>query len=132
MRISNWFIRDYLDLVTICWFDHHELPPDSLDEYDRLVVQMRTAATAREELDLLRTCFAAVLNDATIDCSKLGNGRYPFDDQEVRAIIAHAYRVLWPHLPFPPAAESVEFYELPHEQWEALRSSGQTGMDRRM
>lgn len=123
MKICKWFIRDYLDLVTVCWFDHNELPPEDLGEYDPLIQQLEIAARTRNQLNLLRTCLCGVLANPTLDASDLGGGRYQFDDQEIRQIMAHVLSRLWPDAPCQPEAV-IELYELPYSAWERLKQSG--------
>ena len=120
--ICNRLITEYLLLVTVCWFDDHDLPADQPEEYDGLIEQIRIAAAAREETDLLQLAFAAALADPAINAADYAGGRYPFDDAEVRAIIARAYRRLWPDAPFPPPQpEGVVLYDLPFAEWQRTR-----------
>lgn len=123
MKICKWFIRDYLDLVTVCWFDHNEVPPDDLGEYDPLIEQIQRAAKTRNQLDLLRVCLCGLISKPSLDTSDLGGGRYPFDDQEIREIIAYVVSRLWTGTQCSQEVD-IELYDLSYAEWERLKHSG--------
>jgi hypothetical protein len=123
-KICKWLINDYLDLVTVVWFNHHDMPPRDLDEYNQLIDQMKIAALAHREWDSLRQAFEVVLSDPSLDCEQFGGGRFPFDSEEVRDIISHAYSRLWPSRAAPTTPpQGVELFDMPHDDWYRLRSS---------
>lgn len=125
-NICKWLINDYLDLVTVGWFNHHDLPPTNLSDYDHLIDQMRIAAMAHAEFELLKQAFEAVLGDSSICLEDFGGGRYPFDSQEVRDIMSFVFLRLWPLATVPSAPPAdIQIYDIPHDEWYRARSATQ-------
>jgi hypothetical protein len=123
MNISTWFIRDYLDVITVCWFNHHDLPPESNEAYRPLVLDMARIAEARRELDILRIAIEHILANPEINCEDLGNSRFPFDDEEIRVILFYAWKVIWPNADpiIPGGPAGVKLVHTPLKEWQTLR-----------
>jgi len=96
MEINGWLVEHYLGYITVGWFDTDDLPPECVQDCLRFVIEMKKAATARGDLDQLRLAFDHILGNPQIDASEYGKTRYPFDDADVREIIAFARSVIWP------------------------------------
>ena len=126
MDISLSMVKHYLDDVTVGWFDDHDLPPENVADYLPRVLEMKKGAAKHGDLEALKLAFEHILANRRIDCEILGGGRYPFDDKDVREIIAFAWKTIWPDArPIPPGGPpGVRLIEMPLEQWRASRGQG--------
>lgn len=119
MNISSAMLRHHLDYVTVGWFDHNDLPPDNIEEYYKCVEQMRLNALIHNDLIYLKIAFEYLLGNLTIKCESFGNGRYPYEEEEVREIIEYAWKTIWPDAdPICFGCHSdVNFVEIPTVEW---------------
>ncbi|HYH68795.1 MAG TPA: hypothetical protein VD866_29145 [Urbifossiella sp.] len=98
-----------MNLVTICWFDHNDLPADDTSAYAELIGQIGVRAHGLGEAEDLRLALAIILSDPAVDCTAFDGSSYGFSSDEMRALIRQTYRQLWPDAPYPPAPpEGVE------------------------
>ncbi|WP_224248812.1 hypothetical protein [Hyalangium gracile] len=123
MRIPRSMLDYYLDNVTVGFFNDHDSPPDDLSGYHDDVMIMRQKAVRHGDMEFLRLGLGYLLSTPGIDHESWGGGRYPFDAEEVRAIIEYAYQTLWPGAPLPSRDElsQVELVSMPLEEWWAKR-----------
>ncbi|MBI4852735.1 MAG: hypothetical protein HY819_13145 [Acidobacteria bacterium] len=119
MNISSAMIRHHLDYVTVGWFNHNDLPPDNVEGYYKCVEQMRLNALAHNDLPYLKIAFEYLLGNSSIKCESFGDGRYPYDEEEVREIIEYAWKTIWPDAaPISPNCHpEVNLVEIPTVEW---------------
>lgn len=122
MKIPTWFVRDYLDLITIGWFNHHDLPPDSVEEYGPLAENVRLAATAKNELGLLRSALRHALLMPKFQWEAYGGGRYPYEGDEVRDIAAFMLNAIGTGST-EDMSLPVEFVEISLPEWQECKAA---------
>ena len=54
MKISAAMVNHYLSDITVAWFNHHELPPDEMQDYLPLVQWMQQNASNHGDLEYLK------------------------------------------------------------------------------
>lgn len=89
MRVPVQLLDYYLSVVTVAYYNDHDSPPDEVEGYEEFVDSMAANAERRGDLETLKTAFAHLLAHPEIDCSRFGGGRYPYDDEEMREILAY-------------------------------------------
>lgn len=108
-KISAITIGEYIDCITVLWFaDGRSLPPTNVADYLPFVQIMFQHAQLNGELDHLKLAFEHLLTSPEIDCEQFDGGNYPFDDQELRTMIAFAYSAIWNNMPLPPKRYDIE------------------------
>ncbi len=119
MDISSAMIRHHLDYITVGWFDHNDLPPDNVEDYYKCVEQMRLNALAHNDLPYLKIAFEYMLGNPQIKCESFGNGRYPYEEEEIREIIYYAWKTIWLDSPpiHPNHHSDVNLVEIPTSEW---------------
>jgi hypothetical protein len=126
MEISKDFIDHYLEDITLCWFNDHEVPAESLDEYYNLTSGIKQGAIRRNDLNILRLGLDYLLCHPEIDLEAHGS-RYGWDDEEVRDIIRYIRRTIWPDLPpvNPDEVKDVKLvYTSRFDWWDMRKAQG--------
>lgn len=123
MEVSNSLFDYYLSMVTVGFFDDHEVPPDDLNEYREIIEAMKWWAIRFDELELLKTVFDYYLCYPEISLEDQG-GRYPYTDKDIREIICYARSVIWPDNPpiDDEAVKNVKFVDEPLYDWRKRRN----------
>ncbi|MCB9151548.1 MAG: hypothetical protein H6645_03500 [Caldilineaceae bacterium] len=117
-KISAITIGEYLDYITVLWFDRGRArPPENGIDYLPLVEIMRQHAVLNGELDYLKLAFEYLLNSPEIDCTQFDGSNYPFSNAEIRAMIALAYKTIWHTSALPPQRHDVEIIGEYVEEW---------------
>jgi hypothetical protein len=126
MEISKDLIDHYLEDITLCWFNDHEVPAESLDEYYNLTSGIKQGAIRRNDLNILRLGLDYLLCHPEIDLEAHGS-RYGWDDEEVRDIIRYIRRTIWPDLPpvNPDEVKDVKLvYTSRFDWWDMRKAQG--------
>jgi hypothetical protein len=126
MELSSDMLDHYLGYVTLHWFNRHELPADSLNEYDSLISEIKSDAMRYNDLNPLRLGLDYLLCHSEIDLDAHG-GRYGWDDEEVREIIRYIRRTIWPELPpvNPDEVKDVKLvYTSRFDWWDMRKAQG--------
>ncbi|NJO55293.1 MAG: hypothetical protein HC834_01880 [Rhodospirillales bacterium] len=130
MDISYNIIQYYLQTITVAYFGTHDMPPDDLSGYDRYVEDLRIKAIRHRDLDALRLGFEYLLAHPEINLEEqYQGGRYPFDDAELREIIAYTRSKLWPDAgPIPPdGPPGVRLVQMSIDDWWKSRQDKSIG-----
>ena len=93
-EIRKRVVRNYLQYVTVVFFAHEDLPPRELAGYDRCIDNLALIARANGELELVLSAFAHILERTDIRATEFAGGRYPYKEDEVRAILDYILRKL--------------------------------------
>ncbi len=125
MDISEAMVRHYLTCITVNWFNDHDLPPDNVGDCRPFVESMKTWAVDRGDLPALKLASEHLLGHPEVDCGPLGDVRYPFENEDIRVIIASAWRTLRPGtLPIPKGGPpGVKLARMPLEEGGNARSA---------
>ena len=99
MKISTAMVNHYLSDITVAWFNHHELPPDEMQEYLPLVQWMKQNASNHGDLEYLKLAFEYLLTHPDVNYEDFSGGRYPYDSDDIIEIIDFIYRTIWSDLP---------------------------------
>ncbi|MGF1489077.1 MAG: hypothetical protein ACFBSE_18475 [Prochloraceae cyanobacterium] len=97
MDISKGMLDHYIGYITVFYFNDHELPPDEITDYYNNVLELKSDAIRRGDLDPLRLGIDYLLCNTDINLDSHG-GIYPYDDDEVREILRYIRSVIWPDL----------------------------------
>ena len=95
MKISKGMLDHYIGHVTDWYVAEHDEPADELSDYYDCVIRIKTQATRRKDLDILRLGINYLRCHPEIDTKDYGKGMYPYDDEEVREILDYIYSVIW-------------------------------------
>lgn len=119
-HVSAHMIRHYTDALTVGWYDDHDLPPDQVDEYAPLVEDLRRTLQRQGDDDdaAFRTGLQYLLTKPDARLEGFAGGRYAYDADEVRDILAYLYQALYPDVPLPDAPPRVRVdWEVPLDEW---------------
>lgn len=121
MKISAAMVNHYLSDITVAWFNHHELPPDEIQDYFPLVQWMKQNASNHADLEYLKRAFEYLLTHPDINYEYFSGSRYPYDRDEIREIIEFAYRTIWPNTPrvLLDNSHDVQLVPISLEEWWA-------------
>jgi hypothetical protein len=101
-KIGFGMVNDYLDNVTVGWFDPEDFPPDTVEGYAQCIERMKSNADWKGDPPYLKLAFEYILGGGPL-CSNmmryLTSDRYPYGPEEVIEIIQYAYKSIWPEEP---------------------------------
>lgn len=131
MQISEPMIRYHLRDILLSWFNSNDLPPDDVNDYYKYVLEMQKGAVKHGDMDVLKLAFEYILSRPEFDCTRLDEGHYPYESEEIREIIFYAWQTLWGNDSISPAnneaipltkdAIDIEFVAIPIQEWWASR-----------
>jgi hypothetical protein len=122
MKISKTTVKFYLDHVMVVYFGDHNQPPEDLSDYDENIENMRIIAQKAGDLPWLKLALQYLLSHPEINLRDY-RGSYPFQPDQVRAILIHIWGVLWPgsEVPGPGEGANVELVDMSVEEWADMR-----------
>ena len=123
MEIPRALIQHYIEHMTVGIFDHLDLPPDDLAEYDRYIRDMKLEAARKGDLDTLKAGLEYLLTNREIDTEPIADARYSFDDSEVRELLRYAYSKIWPESRLPEQIPDVQLTDDATPEWRKRRDS---------
>ena len=123
MKISAAMVNHYLSDITVAWLNHHELPPDEMQDYLPLVQWMKQNASNHGDLEYLKLEFEYLLTHPDVNYEHFSGGRYPYDSDDIIEIIDFIYRTIWSDLPPVSLSNSddVQLVSISLDDWWADR-----------
>lgn len=126
MRMHHGTINSYLRYLTSMTFVDTPDPLADLEVFDSAIDAMAAAARRDGNLDMLRLALDSLVSEPEDRIDTFRGEGFPFTQDEVVTILAHALRRLWPDIPVsgPGEAVPVDFIRMSRADWERETGTG--------
>ncbi|KPL85171.1 hypothetical protein [Herpetosiphon geysericola] len=123
MQFSQQVFDYYLQYVTAAWFGRNDLPPEDLSGYKAYVEELKLHLAKHHDEQIFKAALESALTSAELDYERYSGGAYPFEPEEVQAIMHYIYQSLWPEAELPAVAPAIEWLDLNVNQWFARKKA---------
>lgn len=119
MQIPKALIDRYLKAITAGRAVNMPDPLSDLSHFDADIRTMRSRALRAGHLDWLRLSIDALLARPEGRISAFAGLRYPFNDEDLVAVLSRAYDMIWPDQPRSEPGDELdlEFADIDAEAW---------------
>lgn len=118
MKIATDMFNHYVDYFTGVWTAMHDLPPDSLSEYDEEIALAHVELVQRNDLEPFRLAIDWILLHPEKYSLQHHGGTYPFDDEEVRVILRYLREKIYPGQAAPSMSEVKDVELVPQSRFD--------------
>jgi hypothetical protein len=130
MKISKQMIRSYIRHIFSSYQDFYEESPEYPSGYQGDIENMRQHAAFLGDLDALNLSIGYICTHPEIDVLDLVESSIEYEEEEVRAILDHAWKILPQDTKqtLKKKFSQVELVDMPIEDWNALKIYSQNKM----